>query len=96
MKKSNDQSLGDAIREMVETYHLDGKLNELKLIASWDKVVGDMISRHTKDVNIKHKKLYVTLDSPALKNELTYSRERIIAALNEAAGKQVIEEIIFL
>ena len=96
MKKYNDQTLGEAIKEMIEAYRLDGKLNEVKLIGAWEKVAGKMISRHTKDLNIKDKKLYVTLDSPALRNELSYAREKIIKALNDAVGLQVIDEIVFV
>ena len=95
MKKYNDQTLGEAIKEMIETYRLEGRLNEVKLIGAWEKVAGKMISRHTKDLHIKSKKLYVSLDSPALKNELNFSREKIVKALNDAVGQQVIDEIVF-
>ena len=94
--KYNEQSLGDAIREMIEAYGLEGKLSEATLVESWEKVVGKMIARHTKDVFIKRKKLFVKIDSPALKNELTYNRTTLMEALNEAAGGKVIEEIVFL
>jgi len=96
MKISNDRSLGEVIRELIETYRLEGKLNELKVIHSWEKVVGEMIARHTKDLYIKSGKLFVKIDSPALKNELTYSTSMILENLNKEAGSKVIEEIIFI
>jgi predicted nucleic acid-binding Zn ribbon protein len=95
MKTSNDKPLGEVIRELIETYRLDGKLNELKIVHSWEKVVGEMIARHTRNLYIKNKKLFVKIDSPALKNELTYSASVILERLNKEAGCQVIEEIIF-
>ena len=96
MKIPSDRPIGDVIREMIETYRLEGKLSELKVLHSWDKVVGKMIARHTKDLYIKNSRLFVRIDSPALKNELSYSRTLIADKLNEEAGGQVINEVILL
>jgi len=95
MKINNDRPLGEVMKELIETYRLEGKLNELKIIHSWEKVVGEMIARHTKNLYIKKGILFVKLDSPALKNELGYSTTVIIENLNAEAGCKVIEEIIF-
>lgn len=96
MKVSSDRPLGEVIRELIETYRLEGKLNELKVVHSWEKVVGEMIARHTKDLYIRKGKLYVKIDSPALKNELTYNTSVIMERLNAEAGSRVIEEVIFI
>jgi predicted nucleic acid-binding Zn ribbon protein len=95
MKLSSDRPIGEVLKELIETYRLEGKLNELKIIHSWEKVVGEMIARHTKDLSVRNGKLFVKVDSPALKNELTYSSSMIIENLNKEAGCKVIEEIIF-
>ena len=94
MKTSNDKSLGEAIREMIETYRLEGRLNEVRVVHSWEKVVGKMISKHTKDLHITNRKLFVKIDSPALKNELSYMSSVIIERLNKEAGSKVIDELI--
>ena len=96
MSKSNESSLGDAIRRMLEDYRLDGKLNEMKLISKWPHVVGEMINKHTLNLHIKNKTLYIKLDSPALKNELMYSKSKIISDLNNEAGIEVIEDAVFI
>ena len=96
MKISNDRSLGEAIREWLKEQGLEQKLNEAKLLNSWDEQVGPMISRHTSKVYISRGRLFVKLDSPALKNELSYSREKLVKMLNEAVGADVIEEVIFI
>jgi len=96
MKYSSDRPIGEVIREMIETYRLEGRLNEIKVLHSWEKVVGEMIARHTRDLYIKNARLFVKVDSPALKNELTYSRTDIAEKLNHEAGGKVIEEVIFI
>jgi len=94
-RRSNDQTLGAAIREMLSTYRLEGKLRQARIIEAWPKVTGKMITNHTRDIYIKGRKLFVQLDSPALKNELSYSKSQIVEALNEAAGGEVIKDIVF-
>jgi len=96
MKVSNDRPLGEVIRELIETYHLEGKLNEIKIIHSWEKVVGTPITKYTKNIYIHKGKLFVKLDSPALKNELSYNASVIIERLNAEVGSKVVEEIIFI
>jgi predicted nucleic acid-binding Zn ribbon protein len=96
MKFSTDRPIGEVIREMIQTYRLEGKLNEVKVLHSWEKVVGEMIARHTLDLYIKNKRLFVKVDSPALKNELTYSRSEIAQKLNHEAGGTVIDEVVFI
>ncbi len=96
MKVSNDKPLGEIIRELIETYHLEGRLNEVKAVHSWEKVVGELIAKYTKDIYIRKGKLYVKVDSPALKNELIYNASVIMERLNAEAGGKVVEEIIFI
>ncbi len=81
---------------MLENYRLGGKLMQARVIEAWPEVAGDMISRHTRDMYFKGKTLFVKLDSPALENELSYSKSSIIASLNEAVGETVVSEIVFV
>lgn len=96
MINKNDQTLGDVIRELLKEYGLEGRLNETRLISSWESVVGKMISKHTKNLYIRRKVLFVKLDSPALANELSYAREKIRKSLNEEVGHEVIEDVKFV
>ena len=94
-RNSNEQSIGEVIRELLESYRLEGKLNQARVIMAWEEVTGKMISRHTQDLYIKGSKLFVKLDSPALKTELSYSKGKIIELLNKEAGGEVISDIVF-
>jgi predicted nucleic acid-binding Zn ribbon protein len=94
MRSSNDQKLGEAIKDMLKLYHLDEKLDEHKLVRSWEKVVGPMISKHTTEIYISNSKLYVTIDSAPLRQEMSYSLSKIIKDLNAMVGAQVVNELI--
>ena len=91
----NNQTLGEVIREMLSSYRLEGKLRQARIIEAWPEVTGKMITQHTRDLYIKGRTLFVKLDSPALKTELSYSKSQIVDSLNEAAGGEVIKDIVF-
>ncbi|HNS17547.1 MAG TPA: DUF721 domain-containing protein [Bacteroidales bacterium] len=96
MKRSNEQTLRQALEEMLKRYHLEGKLAEMRVIEAWGTVTGKMITRHTRNLYISKKKLFVRMDSPAIKNELFYNRQKLVELLNQKAGGDVIEEIVLL
>ena len=95
MRNSNEQTIGEAIREFLHTFDLEDKLNESRLIHSWEKVAGNLVARHTQHLHIRNKILFVKIDSPALRCELNYSRARIVELLNREVKAGVIEDIVF-
>lgn len=94
MSTHNQHTIKELISDLLKAYKLDDKLAERRLINSWEEVMGKMIANHTKDLYIKHKQLFITLDSSALRNELFLAKTKIITMLNNAAGQEVINEII--
>lgn len=96
MKRSNQQTLGQAINEMLRVFGLQQKLDETKLIASWEKVMGKTIAKHTTRLYISKKKLFIHLNSSAARETLSFEKEKIINLMNEEVGKQVIEEVVLL
>jgi len=95
VRKSNEQSLGEVIREMLSSYRLEGKIKQARIIEAWPEVVGEMITRYTRDIYFKRTRLYVKIDSPALKNELSYSKSDIMNSLNKIVGEEIVTDIIF-
>lgn len=94
MSDHNSHSLGDAIKQMLKRYQLDQKYAEYKAIHSWEKNMGPMIARHTKKLYIKDNKVFIHVDSAALRQELSFSKEKIISFINEEAGAELVKEVI--
>ena len=94
MRKKNTQKIDDVVREYLKALKIDDKLKEVKLIKSWDDVVGKTIARSTNDIYIKDRKLYVKLNSSVIRNELFMLRDGLKKALNDRAGEELIDEII--
>jgi predicted nucleic acid-binding Zn ribbon protein len=95
MARTNEQPLKAVIEELLETYKLADKLKEVDIIQSWNKIMGNIIARHTTNLYISNKVLYVSLDSDALRQELSYAKKKIITMLTKEYKKPVITDIVF-
>jgi predicted nucleic acid-binding Zn ribbon protein len=95
MSKHNEHTIKEAFNQLLKVYKLDSKIAESNLIASWEKLMGAAIAKHTKDIKIYKRQLYITLDSAALRNELSLGKSKIITMLNDNAGKELIDDIVF-
>jgi len=94
--KNNEYTLKEAIEQLLSAYKMNGKINETRIIQAWEQICGAMISRHTENMYIKNKILYVKVDSAALRNELSYAKTKLVMALNSNVKEDVINEIVFL
>jgi predicted nucleic acid-binding Zn ribbon protein len=95
MSDPNQQPLGSAINDFLKTYNLREKIDGIRLIHAWEPIVGSMIAQHTTDLYVNKKTLYVYLDSPAIRHELSFASSLLIKRLNEAVQKEIIDTIVF-
>jgi len=95
IKRKNEYSLKEVIDELINSYRLKGKLQETRVINSWEKVVGVVFAKHTTHLSIKNRILYIKLDSSVLRSELAMARSKLVEMLNKEVGEKVIEDIIF-
>lgn len=94
-RKEEEKPIREAINQMLRAYGLGPKLDEIGLLKSWEDVCGKMIAKHTKDLYFKEGVLYVSLDSAPLKQELSYAKSKLIEKLNQAAGKNMVRDMVF-
>jgi flagellar motor protein MotB len=94
MPKSNEVSLKDALREMLEKLHLKPKLYQNKIEQIWLEKMGTTIAQRTTDIQLRGSKLYLTVDSSSLRQELSYSRAKIAEMLNAELGEAYIDDVI--
>lgn len=95
MKRTNAQSVGDIINQVLRQERLDVRLDEQRALAMWPQLVGPGINRYTTARSVKDGVLTFTISSAPLRNQLMLSRSSLITRINEALGREVIKEIIF-
>ncbi|MBT3383942.1 MAG: DUF721 domain-containing protein [Prolixibacteraceae bacterium] len=95
MRRSNTQSLSEVLRYYIQEMRMERKLKEVDVVQSWEDLLGKTIAGYTRNIYISKKILYVEISSAVAKSELIMMREEIRKKLNEKAGGEVIEKIVF-
>ncbi|NMC41554.1 MAG: DUF721 domain-containing protein [Bacteroidales bacterium] len=94
MRRSKTISLSEALNDYISEMKIGGKLREIAIIDSWERIAGKAIASRTSKVTLRDGILTVYLKSSVVKNELMMIREAIREKINNEAGSEAIKEII--
>ncbi|HPC98092.1 MAG TPA: DUF721 domain-containing protein [Bacteroidales bacterium] len=94
MRRSKTISLSEALNDYISEMKIGGKLREIAIIDSWERIAGKAIASRTSKVTLKDGILTVYLKSSVVKNELMMIREAIREKINNESGSEAIKEII--
>ena len=93
MRRSKGQPIGEVIKELLKNYDITSKFNEAHVITSWDKLMGPSVTKYTVKIEVERRILFVKLSNAALKQELTYARQKIKKMLNDEVGEEVLLDV---
>ena len=93
MRRSKGQPIGEVIKELLKNYEITSKFNEAHVITSWDKLMGPSVTKYTVKIEVEKRILFVKLSNAALKQELTYARQKIKKMLNDEVGEEVLLDV---
>jgi len=96
LEKSDAASIKEAVNDMLQAYNIKDKFNQTHIIASWERLMGKPIAKRTTKIFIKEKVMFVELTSAPLKQELSLSKTKILQILNNEAGENLLEDIVFI
>ena len=88
-----ERNIKDVIQSMYDKYRMNQKITEVRLGEVWEKITGPMIAKHTVEIRMVQKTLYVSFDNAPLKNEMMYRRFALIEAINLELGEGTVEKI---
>lgn len=93
MRRKNEQSIGEVLKNMFKEYGLERKYEQAEIGHIWNELLGPSVAKVTRKVTLKNGLLTVYLDSGLVKQELGMMRSRLIKALNDEVGKELITDI---
>ena len=93
MRRSKGQTIGEVIKELLKNYDITSKFNEAHVITSWDKLMGPSVTKYTVKIEVDKRILFVKLSNAALKQELSYARQKIKKMLNDEVGEEVLLDV---
>lgn len=99
-KKSNSSGdavhIGQAINELLSSYHIKAKFDSANIVGSWERLVGKPIAKRTKKVFLKNKVLFVQIESASMKHDISLHKGHILEIFQKEFGSQAIQEIILM
>lgn len=93
-KKDEIQSVGQAIRDLLNTYRLNNKYDEATVVGSWERLVGKPIASRTRKVSMRNSVLFVEFDSPAMRQDFLLHKTQVLEIFKKEFGEGVITDIV--
>lgn len=94
MKRRDPLRVDAIIRQAITAAGADESYERARASFLWSEVVGPTVNRYTVRRWIQQDELHVVIASASLKNELSFSKERIVQHLNQLVGKNVISKLV--
>lgn len=92
----NGYTLGELIKEFYRKHNRENTFDEVKILESWNSVVGEYIAYHTLDLRVSKGILYVKVDADSLRSELLFSKNILMDNLNRLVGYELLHAIIII
>jgi len=94
MERKDVKKIDSLLQQFIKAHKLERGLAEHRLMKSWPELLGISVAKKTKSLHIRNRKLFVTLHSSVVRNELEMIKDNLIPRLNEAAGMDVIDDVV--
>jgi len=92
-RDQNEENLGDVINRLLKAYGLEEGYYAAAISTYWEKLMGTAVARRTGKISIEKGVLKVEVTSAALREELSYAKEKIKTAINKEIGHRLIKEV---
>jgi predicted nucleic acid-binding Zn ribbon protein len=89
------QSIGAALALYMKESGLEHRVDEARVLEMWREIAGEAIHAVTREIRIYNGILYVHLWSAAWRSALYQQRFEWRNKLNEALGKDLVQDIVF-
>ena len=93
-RKYEPQSISKVLDEILESKSLRTGIIHLRINELWHEIMGANITHYIDKIILKRNTLLVSLNSAALRVELSYGKEKIIKMMNKELGSETIKKIV--
>ncbi len=93
MFKREVKSLDDILQNFLRQEGLETPILQRRAIEVWEQVTGNVVARYTGEKFIKNQVLFVKINNPALRQDLSMMRTQLTRRINEAVGSSVITDV---
>lgn len=94
MAFEKERSLQEILEGMISSQNWESKLHETKIRKLWTKKMGTTINTYTRELRLRDHKLFISIDSAPLKQELLMNKEKIKKMVNAELGGNFVKDVI--
>ncbi|MBE85989.1 MAG: hypothetical protein CMC64_02915 [Flavobacteriaceae bacterium] len=88
------KSIKSILENFVDQDKISDGIFNVKIKQAWEKAVEKKILDYTKSIYIKRDVLFIEVSNPILKQEILYSRQKVIDLINDDLGKEIVKKIV--
>ncbi|MXV38334.1 DUF721 domain-containing protein [Flavobacteriaceae bacterium Ap0902] len=96
MKRKNEITISEAIRYFIKENGMEQRVLDSMVLDAWQDQMGDFMKQYTDALYVKNRILFVRINSPAIKNELSYGKSKILQHINNYMEEEYLTEIKFI
>lgn len=89
------QRLNHLLDQTLHRFEMDGPAKEARAITAWPEIVGPQIAAAAEPVSVRDGVMHITTRSPVWTQELSFLKPRILAALRQRVGPNVVRDLRF-
>ena len=93
MFKQQVKRVDDVLKTFLRREGFETPLNQRRVIDAWEEVTGKVVARYTGEKYIKNQTLFVKINNPSLRQDLSMMREQLVKRLNGVVNAQVIVDV---
>ena len=93
-RKFEPQSIGKILDRIVNSEALKTGITNTRIKDLWFELMGSNMTNYTDKVLLKGNTIIISLNNAALREELTYGKEKIRKMMNEELGSEVLKKIV--
>ena len=88
------QTISEVLGELIDQKNIKGGITKIRVEKAWNTTMGKSVAQYTQRVNYRGTTLFVNLTSAALREELSYGKEKILLHLNESLGANLVTKLV--
>ena len=96
MERRNTERADNILQKFLHDSGLETPYLQYKLVQAWPTVVDETVATATQALEVRNQTLWVRVEIPALRTQLSMMRAQLVQQLNAAVGSIIIYDIKFL
>lgn len=91
MKRQNESTLSDMLKQFACQPKISTKLKKVKIEDAWLQIMGPQVNQYTSAIHLYKKKLIISITSSPLRQDLFMSRDKIKDKVNAFMSEEIVD-----